>query len=309
MLSILALQKWRTWVNFSAISIRFQNFQGDKRDIGGDDLSLPPHECRSPSYNGALIKYTLVQAAADCGLSGADAMERSRSKDHPMLEGQHHVRYAGTHDTTETNVLGGEIGQFASTIHSFKDEESSNDSSARHLPSFQRRKPTMIRSNRQSLGFFRHVGYLVAIITSICITPTSAVLVEFQNCLSNSYRNDAPLKLQLVPMFVNAVFNSTDSSHNLNVTVYTNVTGSTTGQVQYVLPPSNDTAYWTSNDTTAGGKIEDNPFPETVAKYTTLTNKVDVLTYTPYSHDYSFCTVLAENGYSCPLAPVFNVTG
>jgi len=173
------------------------------------------------------------------------------------------------------------------------------------VPSFQACRSSMTPSyKRRQSSFFGIMGYIMVFIASIWIRPASAVFVEFQNCLTESYRNDEPLQLQIVPMFVNAVFNTTDPSHNLNVVVYTNVSGSTTGTIQYVLPPANDTNYWNSNDTTSGGKIIDNPFPDTVAKYTTLDNKVSVLTYQPYNFEEAFCASL-ENG-SCPLGPAWS---
>ena len=101
---------------------------------------------------------------------------------------------------------------------------------------------------------------------------------------------------------MDAVFNTTDSSHNLHITVWGNVTGS--GPENLVtLPPANDT-YWTSNRTDLGGKIEDNPSPDDVKKLTTLFNKVNVLTYEPWSETVEFCNQLINA--TCPLAPSFN---
>lgn len=162
---------------------------------------------------------------------------------------------------------------------------------------------TLTPYKRRSPRFVGALGYLLVLIVSVYIRPASAVFVEFQNCLDESYKNNGQ-QLQLVPMFVSAVFNTTDPNHNLKVTVYTNVTGSTTGKVQYVLPPANDTGYWNSNDTTSGGKIISNPFPETVAKITTLDNKVAVLSYTPYNSEEAFCDNVV-NG-TCPLGPTFS---
>jgi hypothetical protein len=105
---------------------------------------------------------------------------------------------------------------------------------------------------------------------------------------------------------VDAVFNNTDPTHNLNVTVWTNVTGSTVGPTRYVLPAWNSSYWDTSNDTDYGGKVEANPDPTAAHPLlTTLFSKVNVLTYTPYNpvQGVGFCDILV-NG-SCPLPPNF----
>jgi hypothetical protein len=57
-----------------------------------------------------------------------------------------------------------------------------------------------------------------------------------------------------------------------------------------------------------GGKILDDPYPDSIDPHlTTLFNKVNVLTYSPYNHATDFCNEL-ENG-TCPLGPVFNGSG
>lgn len=67
----------------------------------------------------------------------------------------------------------------------------------------------------------------------------------------------------------------------------------------------NDTAYWEGNSTNLGGKILDSPEPDAAnPKLTTLFNKVNVLTYEPWSESVRFCDQLG-NGYDCPLGPNF----
>ena len=164
--------------------------------------------------------------------------------------------------------------------------------------------PFFRRLQRSSFGT---LGFFMVLAASLWIVPASAVFIKFQNCLSESAQNE-PLQLQLVPQFVNAVFNTTDPSHNLRVTVYANVSGSTVAPPWLVSPPGNDTAYWGSNQTDMGGKILDNPYPDSIDPHlTTLFNKVNVLTYSPYNHATDFCNEL-ENG-TCPLGPVFNKSG
>jgi len=149
------------------------------------------------------------------------------------------------------------------------------------------------------------LGYLLMLIASLWIVPASAVYIDFQNCLSDGTKQNVPLQLQFVPKFVNAVFNTTDPNHNLRVTVWGNVTGSTVGKDRIVLPPAND-SYWNSTGTEYGGKILATPFPNDAdPKNTTLSNKVTVLTYEPWNEFVDFCGEVV-NG-TCPLGPVFNV--
>lgn len=148
---------------------------------------------------------------------------------------------------------------------------------------------------------FGTLGYLVVLIASLWVVPTSAVFIDFQNCLSESYQNDQPLQLQFDPLYMNAVFNTTDSSHNLHITVWGNVSGS--GPTDLVILPPANASYWTKNETNLGGKIEDVPDPTGVNKLTTLFNKVNVLTYEPWNETVEFCNQLI-NG-TCPLAPSF----
>jgi hypothetical protein len=169
------------------------------------------------------------------------------------------------------------------------------------LSTIRARRADILLKWRQSSPFGT-LGYLLVLIASLWVIPTSAVFIDFQNCLSQSYQNDVPLQLQFDPLFMDAVFNTTDSSHNLHITVWGNVTGSGPENL-VLLPPANDT-YWTSNQTNLGGKIEDNPTgPDGVNKLTTLFNKVNVLTYEPWSQTVEFCNQLINA--SCPLAPSF----
>ena len=149
---------------------------------------------------------------------------------------------------------------------------------------------------------FRTMGYMPILLMALFAIPVSAVFIEFDNCLSEAVQNSSPLQLQFVPLFLDAKFNTTDPSNGLQVTVWGNVTGSGTDQ-RYILPlPTNP--YWISNQTNLGGKIQDEPEPDSEApKLTTLSNKVDVLTYEPWSHSYDFCDLLINA--SCPLGPKF----
>ena len=124
-----------------------------------------------------------------------------------------------------------------------------------------------------------------------------AAFVNFENCLSPNIIEANPQPLQWVPLYVSAVFNLSDPSHNLNVTVYGNVTGKTTVQQ---LPPPNSTDWRNSSDTL--GKIPD--LDPTNNKYSTLRAAINVLSYTPYRAAPSrFCNSTLNT--DCPIAPVF----
>jgi len=137
------------------------------------------------------------------------------------------------------------------------------------------------------------LGYgLLAMLLCLLITPATAAFINFQNCLSQPY----PPTPQFVPLFMDASFNTTDPSHQLMVTVWGNVSEAYT---QVPLPPPNSPD-WTNPNYT-NGKIENLPYPYT--KWTTLSRKVNVLTYEPWKENDQFCEVLV-NG-TCPLAPSF----
>ncbi|KAF4637043.1 hypothetical protein G7Y89_g1045 [Cudoniella acicularis] len=160
---------------------------------------------------------------------------------------------------------------------------------------------------RRQRRWFNTFGYILGIF-SLWIIPATAVFIDFENCLSQSVQNEGPLlQLQFVPYFVDAVFNTTDPSHNLQLTVYGNVTGSGPEPTsRRVLPPWNDTLYWNSNQTDLGGKFENIPDPTAdFPKFTTLFNKVDVLTYEPYNNTVNFCDQLVNT--PCPLSPNFSL--
>ncbi|KAF5022231.1 hypothetical protein F66182_5716 [Fusarium sp. NRRL 66182] len=131
------------------------------------------------------------------------------------------------------------------------------------------------------------------------VSPAHAVRIPFTNCLSDSYRLHEPTRLQWVPLYADAVFDTKSEQHTLRVIVWGNVTGArTTGE----LPPAGD-PYW-DDDEENNGKIVQLP----QADYKTATTffpKVNFLTYSPYSRErFDFCTSSLVNG-SCPLSPYF----
>ena len=132
-------------------------------------------------------------------------------------------------------------------------------------------------------------------------SPSSAVFVNFDNCLGNDVIKSSPLQLQFIPHFVNVKFNATAPSHNLNVTVYGNVSGIAT---QQPYPAPDDPQWNNPNDTV--GKITD--LSPTNNKYSTLFTTFNVLDYSAYKAPSSrFCNSTVY-GY-CPLGPAFYANG
>lgn len=111
----------------------------------------------------------------------------------------------------------------------------------------------------------------------IIVNPSSAALINVENCLSPDVINDNTL-LQFIPMFANAVFNATTTSHDLNVTVYGNITGGSSNNQNSSIPDL--------------GK--DNIF-------TTLLASMNVLGYSLYpAQPEPFCN---STNKPCPLGP------
>lgn len=166
-------------------------------------------------------------------------------------------------------------------------------------------RPKRARTNirpQQTRGIFERMGLFLIIIAWLSV-PVSAVLISFENCLSDAMQNDLPLQLQIVPKFFDAVFDTTDPKHNLKVTAYFNVDGS---WARAYPPPSNDTEYWRGNQTDKGGKIVNILFPDAQKPIaTTAFDRVDVLTYRTWSQNKFFCTELKDS--TCPVGPKFNI--
>lgn len=139
---------------------------------------------------------------------------------------------------------------------------------------------------------------MVLLVLLVVAQPANAAFLNFENCLGPNVVNSNPLQLQFKPLFVYAAFNSTAASHNINVTVYGNVTGQAT---QEQLPTSpNDPAWTNPNDTL--GKITD--VSKSNDKLSTLTATFNVLDYTPYDAPATqFCNTTVHG--VCPLAPAF----
>lgn len=145
------------------------------------------------------------------------------------------------------------------------------------------------------------LGPVLVILACLLIRPAAAVLIPFDNCLPDSYRNYDPLPLQWNPLYVDARFDTDDPGHNLQIIVWGNVSGS---YKTVELPAATNESYWDNPELT-DGKLLDFTNPD--FKVTTLSSKVNVLTYEPFGNFSSFCNYSLVNG-SCPLSPVFNST-
>lgn len=155
------------------------------------------------------------------------------------------------------------------------------------------RQPPGTPRTRQWYQTMSSAYAIVALMICWLATPAAGVFINFQNCLPVSTQNNLPRALQFVPLFLNASFDTKDTNHNLQMTVWGNVTGAYTTQT---LPPP-DSPDWTSPNVTLG-KIE-----EAIVFRTSLSKKVNVLTYQAWREVDGFCDELT-NG-SCPLAPTF----
>lgn len=255
---------------------------------------LAESPCRIESFNRIAQLYA-ERSQRDIVVGGADWTMDAMAG----LQFGEHALQTRLEDDTGGDITVRGIGEPAEGRNAGKNLEELHDS----IPSFGRSGawPFRLRQSRSHTpGLF-----MFLIILSVWINFSSAAFINFENCLAESYISSNPLKLQFKPLFVNAIFDITNPSHNLQVTVYGDVNG--TGPLDLVAEPDlNNTAYWNSNQTQLGGKIERQPDPS-VGYYTTLFNKVNVITYEPYSSPgVDFCESL-QNGYACPLGPVVTV--
>ena len=153
---------------------------------------------------------------------------------------------------------------------------------------------------RLSLGGFQLIIWIVYLASSC-----QAVFVDFDNCLPQSIvhpsnPNDTT-PLQFIPLFVNALFDSFSDSHNLNVTVYGNVSG--LARIER-LPPEDDPQWKNPNETV--GKIPDLGGLPGQQKYTTFSTTLRVLGYTPWDPlETRLCNTSAIT--PCPFAPRFHL--
>lgn len=141
-------------------------------------------------------------------------------------------------------------------------------------------------------SFIWVVGLLLL---SLLVAPASAASVRFRDC-RDELPNIPEGFIRFEPKFAKASFDHDNGTYTLSVRVHGNVTGRY-NDVQ--LPPPDDSAW--DNDEIVEGKIQDLPEPKT--KYTTIINKINLLSYEPWSKVDQFCNML--DGVDCPLSPAF----
>jgi hypothetical protein len=140
----------------------------------------------------------------------------------------------------------------------------------------------------------------MGLLLAILVSPGHAAYLTFDNCLPSDVINNIPAILQFDPLNVTAFFNTTAPNHNLNITIYGNVSGLTTVQAY----PAPDDPQWTNPNDTLGKIVRVDPSNN---KYTTLFSRMNVLSYTPYQAPASIFCDSVING-DCPLAPAFYVS-
>ncbi|KAL0256527.1 hypothetical protein SLS55_008922 [Diplodia seriata] len=139
----------------------------------------------------------------------------------------------------------------------------------------------------------------VMLVLAVFLSTVGAAFIRFENCLDPAIIHSTPKQLQFTPYFFSAHFNSTDESHNLNITVYGNVSGQAT---QGTLPSWDNDTYW-NNPNETFGKIVD--LSTSNNKYSTLFAKTNVVTYTPWQAQPSrFCESVVNA--SCPIGPSYD---
>ncbi|OGM41725.1 integral membrane protein [Aspergillus bombycis] len=143
----------------------------------------------------------------------------------------------------------------------------------------------------------RGIAWILMLLLVMLVSPTYAALVNFDNCLPAPTIASNPQKLQFVPLDVSVKFDLTNSLHNLNITVYGNVSGTVDQSSSY---PSPDDPQWANQNATVG-KIVD--LDTANNRYSTLITTVDVVSFSPYSGPTRFCDSIIQG--ECPLGPVF----
>lgn len=165
--------------------------------------------------------------------------------------------------------------------------------------------PTPVSRHRRGKQLVQWGLVNLAILTLLLfIRTSSAVYIDFENCLSPSIihsASDARGLLQFTPYHVWASFNDSAPSHTLNVTVYGNISGIATDEDR---PLWND-PQWLNPNQTKGKIVEED---EENDHLSTFFARFNVLDYTPYAKaPSSFCENTIHQ--QCPLIPAFNLTG
>jgi hypothetical protein len=134
----------------------------------------------------------------------------------------------------------------------------------------------------------------------------SAVFINFENCLEKVTLTDEKKSpyLAFTPKYVWAAFDTTRPSHNLNITVY----GDVSGQAQLgPYPDPNNASFWNNKNETFGKIIDLDPVNN---KYSTLLQSYKVLTYSAANPDaLRFCENIVNRtdpSKACPIGPAWD---
>ena len=131
---------------------------------------------------------------------------------------------------------------------------------------------------------------------AVLIGPATSVNVDFENCLSPNVINSKLLQFQ--PQYIWTEFDSSNRSHQLNITVYGNVVGAATNET---LPEPTDPRWQQANFTL--GKIVDEDQKNN--HRSTFFARFNVLDYTPYdASPTALCEHTIPGHQQCPLIPV-----
>lgn len=151
---------------------------------------------------------------------------------------------------------------------------------------------------RRRLHSWSWSGCMVLFCMVLWASPGRAVLLNFDNCISQPILESEPRQLQYVPLDVAVKFDLSDPLRPLNVTVYGNVSGTADRRPDY--PPMDDPSW--SNPNSTVGKIVD--LDTSNNKWSTLLTSFNVLSFKAYTDASRFCQTLTQG--DCPLGPVFD---
>jgi hypothetical protein len=143
---------------------------------------------------------------------------------------------------------------------------------------------------------------LFYLVLALIIPRADAVFINFESCSSKLILDGGTPYLQFTPMYVWAAFDTHQPTHNLNVTVYGNVSGQSD---RGTLPPPGN-ASWNNPNEAQIGKIPE--LDKASNLYTTLFSNFKTLTYsswTPVGVPLCWNTLNQTAASYCPIGPAF----
>ncbi|KAM0720351.1 hypothetical protein Q7P37_004487 [Cladosporium fusiforme] len=169
-------------------------------------------------------------------------------------------------------------------------------------PSSYTLRPEILDAIRPMSAFPRGAGRALTnifLLASLLPSLVRGAFIDYHNCLSENTINSDPRRLQWVPIFVDARFDTENPTHRLNLTFYGNVSGQS---VVGDYPPPDDPRWKDPNDTF--GKITDEGTDGRNVR-STLFSDFKILTYDAYDAPAdAFCDTLDNR--VCPLGPAFD---